>query len=71
MTAANKLRQFRQCCEKEANTTATEIEVPLAHVLDDVCRLLGLSNRERDRVLGRKSATLLKRALESRIELKP
>jgi hypothetical protein len=54
MKAADKLRKFRQQCERDAGTHAGEIEVPLAHVLDDVCRVLNLPTRQHRRVVGRK-----------------
>ncbi len=59
MKTATKLAKFRKQSEKDAGTPATKIEVPLAHTLFDVCRTLGITGRERRRVLGRKSTVLL------------
>jgi hypothetical protein len=54
MKAADKLRKFRQQCEREAGASAAYIEVPLAHILDDVCKVLNLPTRQHRRVVGRK-----------------
>jgi hypothetical protein len=69
MKTATKLRKFRQQFEREAGTPATHIEAPVAHVLNDVCRALGLKGRERKRVLGRKSTVLLEDTRNERVEL--
>jgi hypothetical protein len=71
MKTADKLHKFRQQCEREAATSATEIKVPLSHFLDDVCRLLRLPTRERRRVLGRKSYVKLEDAREMDVKLTP
>ena len=69
MKAADKLRKFRQQCEREAGTSAAEIEVPLAHVLDDVCQALHLPVRQRRRVVGRKGYTLLEDTRDMQVDL--
>ena len=70
MKTADKLRKFRQQCERQAGADATEIELPLSHVLDDVCRALKLPVRQRRRVLGRKSYVKLEDIREMRMELR-
>ena len=70
MKTADKLRKFRQQCERQTGTDATEIEVPLSHVLDDVCQALKLPIRQRRRVLGRKSYVKLEDIREMRMELR-
>jgi hypothetical protein len=57
MSIANRLAKFRIACEKEAGATAADIEVPLSHALDDVCRVLKVSDRQRRHVLGKQSVT--------------
>jgi hypothetical protein len=69
MSLATKLRKFRQQCEREAGTHAGTVELPLAHVLDDVCQTLKLSPKERRKVLGRKASAELKRQGAERIDL--
>lgn len=69
MKTANKLRKFRKQCEREAGTPATRILAPISHVLDDVCRSLGLSKQERKKVLGRNSTVLLEDTRKERVEL--
>ena len=59
MKTADMLRKFRKQCEREAGTSVDEIEVPLSHVLDDVCRVLNMPRQQRRRVLGRKGCVKL------------
>lgn len=69
MKTADKLTKFRKECEKQAGSPATEIDTPLAHVLDDLCRVLGLKARDRKRVLGRKSITRLETTRDMQVEI--
>jgi hypothetical protein len=69
MKAANQLRKFRQQCEREAGTSADQIEVPLAHVLDDVCRTLNLPTRQHRRVVGRKGYVKLEDTRDMQVDL--
>jgi hypothetical protein len=69
MSLANKLRKFRQQCEREAGTHAGSVELPLAHVLDDVCQTLKLSPKQRRKVLGRRASAELKQLGAERIDL--
>ncbi|MCL4552328.1 MAG: hypothetical protein M1305_02065 [Candidatus Marsarchaeota archaeon] len=69
MNTADKLRKFRQQCEREAETSATEIEAPLSHLLHDVCRILNLPAKQRRRVLGRKSYVRLEDTRNCRVDL--
>ena len=69
MNLANKLRKFRQQCERETGTPADQIEVPLAHVLDDVCKTLNVPAKQRKKVLGHKGTTRLEHTRNNRIEL--
>ena len=69
MKTADKLTKFRKQAEKVAGTHAAHIEVPLLHVLADVCQTLGITGRQRRRVLGRKSTILLEDTRNERIEL--
>ncbi|NJM40306.1 MAG: hypothetical protein HC853_05855 [Anaerolineae bacterium] len=48
----NKLRKYRQQCERDTDNSAHRIRVPLMHVLADVCKTLQLSPKQRKRVLG-------------------
>jgi hypothetical protein len=59
MKSTDKLHQFRRQCEQDTGQSASEIEVPLASVLDDICRLFGLPTKDRRKVLGRSSYTRL------------
>ena len=59
MKTANRLRQFRERCERDAGTHASKIEVPLLSVLSDVCKALQLSPKEKQRVLGRRGRHIL------------
>ena len=69
MKTANKLRKFRKDCEREAGTPATNIVAPVAHVLEDVCRTLGIKGRNKKRVLGRNSIVRLEDTRRERVEL--
>ena len=59
MKTANRLRQFRERCERDTGTHASKIEVPLLSVLSDVCKALQLSPQEKQRVLGRRGKRVL------------
>lgn len=59
MKTANRLRQFRERCERDAGTHASQIEIPLLSVLADVCKALQMSPQEKRRVLGRKGKQTL------------
>lgn len=59
MKTADKLRKFRQDCEREARAPAHQIEVPLLHLLNDVCTALQLTPRNTKKVLGRKGVQRL------------
>jgi hypothetical protein len=65
-----KLRKFRRQCEREAGKSANEIELPLLHVLVDVCQALGLSKTKRRQVLGRKGVQQLGDYREWHVHLK-
>ena len=54
MKLVDKLRKFRQQCERQSGVPATDIEVPLSHVLDDMCQTLKLPAKQRRKVLGRR-----------------
>ncbi len=54
MKTADKLRKFRQECEKETEQPADHIEVSLLHLLHDVCSTLRMSKCNTSKVLGRK-----------------
>jgi hypothetical protein len=69
MKSASKLRKFRQQCEREAETSADEIEAPLSHLLHDICKTLKLSGKQRRRVLGRKSYMRLEDTRDCRVDL--
>ncbi len=60
MKTANKLRQFRQQCEKDAGTPSAAIHVPLLSVLVDVCRTLKLSKKQTRQVIGEQGHILLR-----------
>ena len=70
MTTARKLKKFRQHCERQAGVPATRIKLSLAHVLDDLCRVHGLSGKQRRQVLGRRGITMLDDMQTWRIALK-
>ena len=59
MSTAKRLRQFRERCERDTGTHASEIEVPLLSVLSDVCKALQLSPQDKRRVLGRRGKRTL------------
>lgn len=59
MKTANRLRQFRERCERDAGIHASEIEVPLLSVLSDVCKALQLSPQDKRRVLGQRGKRTL------------
>jgi hypothetical protein len=69
MSLADKLRKFRQQCERSAGTPASDIEVPLSHVLDDVSRAFNLSTKSRRKIVGRKSYVRFENLRGSRVEL--
>jgi len=71
MKTAEKLRKFRQTCERETGTQAQHIELPLLHVLNDVCQVLKLPQRDRRRVLGQKGVTTLDHVREFQATVKP
>ncbi|MCS6846527.1 MAG: hypothetical protein RMN52_02280 [Anaerolineae bacterium] len=71
MNLVKRLIQFRQDCEKQAGVPATEIEVSVGHVLDDVCRVLKLSPKQRRQVLGRRASAQLRRSRQERVDLNP
>ena len=59
MSTAKRLRQFRERCERDAGTHASQIEVPLLSALADVCKALQLSPQDKRRVLGRRGKRTL------------
>jgi hypothetical protein len=69
MKTADKLTKFRKDCEKQAGSSASDIDTPLAHVLDDVCRVLGLKARDRKRVLGKRSTIRLETTRDMQVEI--
>jgi hypothetical protein len=69
MSRTNKLRKFRQQCERESGMSAGSVELPLAHVLDDVCQALKLSPKQRRKVLGRRASAELKQLGDEHIDL--
>ena len=69
MILADKLRKFRQQCERDTGATASDIEVPLAALLDDMCKALKVSPKQRRKVLGRKNVIRLEDTRSIRIEL--
>jgi hypothetical protein len=71
MTIATKLRKFRKKFERESGTDVSQIEVPLSHVLDDVCRTLELPTSQRRQVLGRRGIAALGRTKARRFLSNP
>jgi phosphopantetheinyl transferase len=59
MKTANRLRKYRQQCERETKQSSGDISVSLHHVLADVCRVLKISPRQQRRVLGRRGSVQL------------
>jgi hypothetical protein len=70
MKTADKLRKFRQACEKETGHPAERIELPLSHVLADICAVLKLPARTQRKVIGRKTYVRLETLREHRVEVK-
>jgi len=60
MGIVNRLIKFRKACEQEAGAPATDIEVPLSHALDDVCRALNVTKRQRRKIVGKRNLAQLK-----------
>lgn len=54
MKRADRLQAFRRQVERQTRQPAHEVELPLAHVLSDVCKALGLSKADTRRVVGRR-----------------
>jgi hypothetical protein len=53
MTTAEKLQAFRLQCERAAGIPINQVEVPLLHVLHDICQVLNIPQSQRLQVLGR------------------
>ena len=70
MSRAKRLQSFRRQCERVTSKPASDIEVPLLHVLADICDALKLSKRSRRRVLGSKGWQHLEDYREWRVNLK-
>ena len=70
MKRADKLRHFRQQYERETGHPAQEIDLPLSHLLADICRLFGFPPKTQRKVLGRKNYQRLEHLVEWRVELK-
>lgn len=70
MKTADKLRKFRQDCEKESGQPVQNIELPLSHVLADICAALKLPARTQRKVIGRRAYVRLETLRDHRIELK-
>ena len=70
MNLATKLRKFRQQCERQAGVSASDLELPLAHVLDDLSQALAVPSKSRRKVVGRKSWVRLENVKSSRVVLK-
>jgi hypothetical protein len=70
MNLVSKLRKFRQQCERETGVSANDLELPLAHVLDDLGRALAVPSKSRRKVVGRKSWVRLENVKSSRVVLK-
>jgi hypothetical protein len=67
-----RLRRFRCQLERDATPDPwTELEAPMILLVSDLCAALGLDERERERVLGRKGTRALATILESRPALRP
>ena len=67
-----RLRRFRCQLERDAAPDPwTELEAPMVLVVSDLCAALGLNERERERVMGRKGKRALTDILESRPALRP
>lgn len=54
LMSVTKLRRFRQQCERQTGKRASGIDIPLLHVLEDICKALRFSKDQQRRVLGRK-----------------
>jgi hypothetical protein len=59
MKTANQLQQFREQCEQDAGAPSAAIHVPLLSVLVDVCRVLKLSKKQTQKVIGKQGSVLL------------
>jgi hypothetical protein len=70
MRKVGQLRRFRQECEHQSGKASHEIELPLLHMLADICAALKLSNRQRRRILGRKGIQQLDDFREWRVHLR-
>lgn len=69
MSLANKLRKFRRQCERESGMSANDIELPLVDVLEDVCKSLKVTSKQRKKVLGRNNTVRLEHTRNHRIQL--
>ena len=56
MKTANQLQQFREQCEKDAGVPSAAIHVPPLSVLVDVCRVLKLSKKQTQKVIGKQGS---------------
>jgi hypothetical protein len=70
MKTADKLKKFREDCERETGQPAQRIELPLSHVLADICRLLGYPPKTKRKVLGKKTYQRLEHLVDLQVELK-
>ena len=68
--SVRKLRKFRQECERQSGKKPEEIELPLLHVLDDICVALGLGRAARRKVLGRRGIQKLEDIRSWRVTLR-
>jgi hypothetical protein len=67
MKTANKLQQFREQCEKDAGVPSAAIHEPLLCVLVDVCRVLKLSKKQTQKVIGKQGSVLLQAHQKNRL----
>ncbi len=69
MKTARRLRKLRRHCERQSGARAADLELPLSHILHDVCQALRLPPKKRRRVLGRRAWVALEDIRETRVEL--